>query len=213
VEEIRQFDLLNCPLEGTNLIEASAGTGKTYAICGLFVRLVLEKRLSVDRILVVTFTEAATAELKERIRVRLRDAIAGFSQGTTGKDEFIDALVEKHKGQPDAEELLKGISDPFRKLQRLEPVRCVAEICPEALKARLSDKLRQQPHNPPCHYLRGKPAIIAEVRPDLLEYFVHKGIWKRKPAICAYPVPPGKRKRHPPLHPVALDNDDFLVKG
>ncbi|MBT9448402.1 MAG: UvrD-helicase domain-containing protein, partial [Desulfobacterales bacterium] len=53
MEEIRQFDLLNCPLEGTNLIEASAGTGKTYAICGLFVRLVLEKKLSVDKILVV----------------------------------------------------------------------------------------------------------------------------------------------------------------
>ncbi|MDL1977951.1 MAG: exodeoxyribonuclease V subunit beta [Deltaproteobacteria bacterium] len=113
MEEIRQFDLLNCPLEGTNLIEASAGTGKTYAICGLFVRLVLEKRLSVDRILVVTFTEAATAELKERIRVRLRDAIAGFSQGTTSKDEFIDALVEKHKGQPDAEELLKDAIRDF----------------------------------------------------------------------------------------------------
>jgi len=84
VEEIRQFDLLNCPLEGTNLIEASAGTGKTYAICGLFVRLVLEKKLSVDKILVVTFTEAATAELKERIRVRLRDVIEGVSHGTTG---------------------------------------------------------------------------------------------------------------------------------
>lgn len=40
---VKEFDLLNSPLEGTNLIEASAGTGKTYAITGLFLRLLLEK--------------------------------------------------------------------------------------------------------------------------------------------------------------------------
>ena len=37
------FDLLNSPLEGTNLIEAGAGTGKTYNLTGLFLRLILEK--------------------------------------------------------------------------------------------------------------------------------------------------------------------------
>jgi len=41
----KYFDLSNSPLEGTNLIEASAGTGKTYAIAGLFLRLILEKNL------------------------------------------------------------------------------------------------------------------------------------------------------------------------
>ncbi|MFP4350656.1 MAG: UvrD-helicase domain-containing protein, partial [Desulfococcaceae bacterium] len=57
------FDLLHSPLIGTNLLEASAGTGKTYTIAGLFVRLVLEENIEVNRILVVTFTEAATEEL------------------------------------------------------------------------------------------------------------------------------------------------------
>jgi len=60
----------DCPLDGINLIEASAGTGKTWAICGLYVRLLLEREFTVREILVVTFTKAATAELRERIRAR-----------------------------------------------------------------------------------------------------------------------------------------------
>lgn len=68
------FDVQTAPLEGRNLIEAAAGTGKTWSIEHLFVRLVLEKSIEVDRILVVTFTEAATDELRERIRARLAAA-------------------------------------------------------------------------------------------------------------------------------------------
>ena len=68
---MKPFDLLNAPLEGINLIEASAGTGKTYNIEGLFIRLLLEQQLQIDQILVLTFTNAATEELKERIRHKL----------------------------------------------------------------------------------------------------------------------------------------------
>jgi exodeoxyribonuclease V beta subunit len=93
---IRSLDLLNDPLEGTNLTEASAGTGKTYAITGLFLRLVVEKRLSVGKILVVTFTEAATQELRDRIRRTLRQALEAFS-GEETEDIFLAELVEKHK--------------------------------------------------------------------------------------------------------------------
>jgi exodeoxyribonuclease V beta subunit len=57
------------------LLEASAGTGKTYQIAGLFVRLVAEYEVSVERILAITFTNAAAAELRERIRLRLCDAL------------------------------------------------------------------------------------------------------------------------------------------
>lgn len=66
---------LTLPLRGQMLIEASAGTGKTYTIALLFLRLVLEQGLSVDEILVVTFTNAAAEELRGRIRQRLRDAL------------------------------------------------------------------------------------------------------------------------------------------
>jgi exodeoxyribonuclease V beta subunit len=88
------FDSLETPLEGTNLIEASAGTGKTYTLTSLFVRLVVEKGLSVDRILVVTFTEAATAELKERIRGRVRGALDAFA-GVSSPDPFLEGLARK----------------------------------------------------------------------------------------------------------------------
>jgi exodeoxyribonuclease V beta subunit len=61
------------PLSGLRLIEASAGTGKTHTITALFLRLILEKELTLDQILVVTYTEAATEELRDRIRNKLRD--------------------------------------------------------------------------------------------------------------------------------------------
>ena len=87
------FDLLKSPLQGAHLIEAGAGTGKTYAIAGLYVRLIIERALPVKEILVVTFTLAATAELKDRIRRKLRDALNAFTREEI-KDEFLQALVE-----------------------------------------------------------------------------------------------------------------------
>jgi exodeoxyribonuclease V beta subunit len=86
------FDLLRSPLQGVHLIEAGAGTGKTYAIAGLYVRLVVERALPVKEILVVTFTLAATAELKDRIRRKLRDALKAFSRENIG-DDFLQGLV------------------------------------------------------------------------------------------------------------------------
>ena len=70
------FSLHHTMQPGTVLVEASAGTGKTYSIAGLYVRMIYEQGLSAESILVVTFTNAATAELKTRIRQRLQDAIA-----------------------------------------------------------------------------------------------------------------------------------------
>lgn len=72
------------PLESINLIEASAGTGKSWTVTLLYLRLILEKDLTVDQILVVTFTEAATKELRDDIRNRLVDALAAFEIATSG---------------------------------------------------------------------------------------------------------------------------------
>ena len=94
-DEIKSFDLLESPLEGTNLIEASAGTGKTYTIAGLFLRLILEKGFSVNDILVVTYTVAATEELRDRIRKKIREAMEAFSAGGS-PDEFLKGLVQKN---------------------------------------------------------------------------------------------------------------------
>ncbi len=84
---------LTAPLSGINLIEASAGTGKTYTITTLILRLILETGLTIDNILVVTFTEAATEELRDRVRRRLHDALIAFQQGKSS-DEVLQHLIQ-----------------------------------------------------------------------------------------------------------------------
>lgn len=62
---------LTLPLQGVRLIEASAGTGKTFTMATLVTRLIVERGLRIGHILAVTFTDAATQELRTRIRERL----------------------------------------------------------------------------------------------------------------------------------------------
>ena len=92
--ERKPFDLLNSPLEGTNLIEASAGTGKTFTLAGLFIRLLLEKKFKINEILTVTFTEAATRELRTRVRETLKQAILVFSGQISAPDDQSSFLFE-----------------------------------------------------------------------------------------------------------------------
>ncbi len=102
------------PLHGARLIEASAGTGKTFTIAGLYLRLLLghgsaETRhrvpLTVDQILVVTFTEAATAELRDRIRARIHDARIAFARGQSS-DPVIQPLLNEFDDHKQAAEIL-----------------------------------------------------------------------------------------------------------
>lgn len=92
---------LTFPLDGTRLIEASAGTGKTYTIANLYLRLLLghgrDQALGVDQILVVTFTIAATEELRDRVRERIATALVDFQAGSSS-DEFIGGLIAQCPG-------------------------------------------------------------------------------------------------------------------
>ena len=89
------FDITTAPLDaGVTLIEASAGTGKTYSITGLILRLILEKHLQIRDILAVTFTEAATQELRDRIRRRLQSALEDLHDGVS-KDDIVNAFLKK----------------------------------------------------------------------------------------------------------------------
>lgn len=90
----KEFNAATVPLKESNLIEASAGTGKTYSIAILVLRLVLEQQLSIKHILMVTFTKAAVAELEERIRLFIRTAYKA-SMGKPVNDPNIKALVDK----------------------------------------------------------------------------------------------------------------------
>ena len=87
---------LKIPLTGSTLIEASAGTGKTYTITTLFIRLLLEKKCAIDQILVVTFTIAATEELRIKIRERIAEALKCL-HNPPGDDAVLAELLSQHE--------------------------------------------------------------------------------------------------------------------
>src|SRR5688572_12984672 len=95
---------LQIPLDGVQLIEASAGTGKTHTLATLYARLVIEARLEVGQILAVTYTRAATAELRERLRSRLRDALERIERTPdAAPEDAIDRLLHAalaHESRP-----------------------------------------------------------------------------------------------------------------
>lgn len=96
---MNEFNVIECPLDfGTvKLIEASAGTGKTTAIQNLFIRLLIEGETptNISQILVVTYTEAATAELIIRIRENLANAINASKSGEPPADDLLKKILEK----------------------------------------------------------------------------------------------------------------------
>lgn len=89
------LDPLRIDLHGTQLIEASAGTGKTHAIATLYLRLVLgigdDLPRQVREILVVTFTRAATEELRGRVRARLFEALDVLERVRAGEKDWLSA--------------------------------------------------------------------------------------------------------------------------
>ena len=106
------------PLTGHQLIEASAGTGKTYTITNLYLRLILGHNedvqlrrppLAPSQILVLTFTIAATDELRHRIRQRLvlaRQIFAGEAEVTKDDDAFLNYLYSSSADKPRDRKLL-----------------------------------------------------------------------------------------------------------
>ena len=108
-EVIFSKDLL--PTCGINLVEASAGTGKTYSIQSLYLRFLLEQGLTINQILLVTFTEAACKELRERIRSILHKAMLALEDRLDSRDgdhariEEVFKLLSEQRSQGRGEEL------------------------------------------------------------------------------------------------------------
>ena len=90
----RPLDPFGVVLQGVNLVEAAAGTGKTWTITVLYLRLLLERDLPVARILVVTYTRAATGELRQRLRDALVAALEAFERPTVCTDPMIAPLLD-----------------------------------------------------------------------------------------------------------------------
>ena len=96
------------------LIEASAGTGKTYSITSRYLLLLIEQGLQIGQILVVTFTEAATAELRDRVRSRVRDvrdAVASNTLDTLEDKELLARLKEVLKTDDDLKQAEKRLAN------------------------------------------------------------------------------------------------------
>lgn len=104
-----KLDPLTLPLFGERLIEASAGTGKTFTLALLYLRLLLglgkeaafSRRLTVEEILVVTFTEAATEELRGRIRSNIHELRLACIRGVSD-NSMLTALMSEIASLPEA---------------------------------------------------------------------------------------------------------------
>ncbi|BBY99115.1 RecBCD enzyme subunit RecB [Mycolicibacterium fallax] len=94
--ELDPFDLwAELPAAGTTtVLEASAGTGKTYALAALVARYLAEGRATLDEMLLITFTRAATRELRERVRAQLLNAVEAFGRPESVTDDVLRRLVD-----------------------------------------------------------------------------------------------------------------------
>jgi exodeoxyribonuclease V beta subunit len=99
---MQPFDLLGPlpPMQSTTVLEASAGTGKTYALAGLVTRYLAEGVATLDQMLLITFSRAATRELRERVRTQLVNTVAALSDPPDNADDLI-----RHLTDGDADEL------------------------------------------------------------------------------------------------------------
>ncbi len=104
-EAVNNFNANDYPLgPGIRLIEASAGTGKTFALAHLVLRLITEKAVPISNLLVVTFTEAAAAEIRSRISERIESALIGLDSINQDKkynppDSLLAEWLERVKGK------------------------------------------------------------------------------------------------------------------
>jgi len=102
---MQSLNVHTVPLRHKNLIEASAGTGKTWTLSFLYLRLILQEGYLASQILVVTYTNAATDELRDRIRQRLVEAKQAFQQPHEAQAEYVELLANN----PDRELALQHL--------------------------------------------------------------------------------------------------------
>ena len=110
---MKELNSLSCSLVGAHLIEAAAGTGKTYNIQNLVVRLLLERDFDIENIAVVTFTEAAADELRQRLRKVINETCE-----MAGRDkEEIESKVQR-KELSESEERALSLVNATIKVQK-----------------------------------------------------------------------------------------------
>ena len=166
------LDCARSPLQrGITLVEASAGTGKTYAIGMLVLRAVAEQAIPIDEILVVTFTRAATEELRSRIRRRLveaRDILSGVPSADVTITDWAATITEP---QPVLERLRLALGNIDR-----APIFTIHSFCMQMLteQALESGQLFDVE-------LKGD---VNQVRNQVVEDFWRRRLYTMSPAVC-----------------------------
>ncbi len=89
---MKPLNVFEIDYKGFNLVEASAGTGKTYSITSLYIRAIIEKGWKPSQILTLTYTEDATTELRQRIRKRIEECISFVESDHQSDDDFLNTI-------------------------------------------------------------------------------------------------------------------------
>ena len=126
----RPFQLLDDLPSGRLAIQASAGTGKTFALAALATRFIAERGVTASELLIVTFTRAATAELRSRVRERLVSTAAHLSHDPTGPSDPGDANDPNSSIGPSPmdDELLVHLASQDRELRLARVEQAITEF-------------------------------------------------------------------------------------
>ena len=92
--DLHTFDVCGPLPTGTTLLEASAGTGKTFTVAALVTRYVAEGHATLDQLLVITFGRAASQELRDRVRGQLVEAHQALVSGEAGDSDLLGCLLD-----------------------------------------------------------------------------------------------------------------------
>lgn len=151
------------PQPGMHLIEASAGTGKTYALSGLVARYVAEQGVPIDQILLVTFSKAAAAELRERVRARLADVLAGLEHRPS---EFVMVANYRNRSEDEQDTMRSRLRDALAQFDTAT-IATVHTFCGviRASAGVLSDATSREPGDQP----HGRPTVPVVMLDDVDE--------------------------------------------
>jgi exodeoxyribonuclease V beta subunit len=124
------FKASEVALDGINLIEASAGTGKTYSIALLVLRLIVQKNTPIEKILLVTFTRDAAAEMKLRVRLFIRKAL-NVAKGL--EDDEVDEAIREVVGTVTNEEAINRLNNALLTFDKAA-IYTIHSFCSKILK-------------------------------------------------------------------------------
>jgi len=127
---MKKLNVLELPLDKKVIIEASAGTGKTFTIGLIVLRLLLEKLLPIEKIVLITFTEAATAELKKSTSEKIIEAYNIWKNGSDEKSD-LTAIIESAK-QEDRQKREANLLDAIARIDEM-PVFTIHGFCKRLL--------------------------------------------------------------------------------